>query len=215
VAVLPGTAGINEANLDEPIFDPLLNLLCYELRAVITLHSRRRSVKLNQLIKNAYHIHRSQIPCTLDPKRTPCEFVDYRKESKRLPVGCLVRDKVVAPNVVRILGRGEDTLELVAFGYNVFDTDKGRRMPKHIVPIAPIQAADAAPTSQTATLVRKISDAQARKIASRAVEGEIIEVAVERKMGAKRIVVEVISEDGMENDVIIDMVTGEVLAVTQ
>lgn len=60
--------------------------------------------------------------------------------------------------------------------------------------------------------VRKISDEKASEIARKAVPGEVMDVAVERKLGAKRLVVEVISdEDGGEVDVIIDMESGEVL----
>jgi uncharacterized membrane protein YkoI len=60
--------------------------------------------------------------------------------------------------------------------------------------------------------VRKISDEQAMEIARGAVPGEVMDVIIERKLGAKRLVVEVIAEeDGAEIDVIIDMETGEVL----
>ncbi len=65
-------------------------------------------------------------------------------------------------------------------------------------------------TAQTPT--RKINDAQAAEIALAAVPGEVMDIAIERKMGDKRIVVEVIaSADMVETDVIIDMVTGKVL----
>jgi uncharacterized membrane protein YkoI len=61
---------------------------------------------------------------------------------------------------------------------------------------------------------RKITDEQAREIALQAMPGKYMAIKVERKMGAKRLVVEVIgAKDGKEWDVIIDMETGEVLAV--
>lgn len=65
-----------------------------------------------------------------------------------------------------------------------------------------------------ATVERKISDLRAREIAVKAVPGAVMDVGVEKKLGAKRIVVEVIAtEDQAETDVIIDMVTGEVLGI--
>ncbi len=60
--------------------------------------------------------------------------------------------------------------------------------------------------------VRKISDEKAKEIALQAVPGDVTAVAIEKKLGANRFVVEVIAkEDGIETDVIIDMETGEVL----
>ena len=73
-----------------------------------------------------------------------------------------------------------------------------------------------APQSEksAASPVRKISDAEAKDLALRRVPGEVTAVDVERKLGKKRIVVEVIADaDGAEIDVIIDMETGEVLAI--
>jgi uncharacterized membrane protein YkoI len=57
--------------------------------------------------------------------------------------------------------------------------------------------------------VRKISDEKAKEIALQAVPGDVTAVAIEKKLGANRFVVEVIAkEDGIETDVIIDMETG-------
>lgn len=59
----------------------------------------------------------------------------------------------------------------------------------------------------------RIPEQQAKEIAAKAVEGEVMDVQIERKFGADRYVVEVIRKsDGAEVDVIIDMKTGEVLA---
>ena len=59
----------------------------------------------------------------------------------------------------------------------------------------------------------KITEDEAVKIALETVPGEVTDVAIEKKLGANRYVVEVISEeDGLETDVIIDIETGEVLA---
>jgi len=60
--------------------------------------------------------------------------------------------------------------------------------------------------------VRKISDEEAEAIALKTVPGEVTGLKIERKFGAKRIVVEVVAADNsVETDVIIDMATGEVL----
>lgn len=62
--------------------------------------------------------------------------------------------------------------------------------------------------------VRKISDDQAIEIASAALPGEVMDLKIERKMGAKRLIVEVIAEkDSKEWDVIIDMESGDVLRI--
>ena len=71
-----------------------------------------------------------------------------------------------------------------------------------------------APAEPAEAAVANISDEKVREIALTAVPGEIMDVAVETKLGAKRFVVEIIaSADMAETDVIIDMKTGEVLAI--
>ncbi len=93
---------------------------------------------------------------------------------------------------------GEGPLELVAYGYNIEEFVEG--------PVSEDQHVAAPP--------RKITDDQAREIALKAVPGEVMDVALERKMGGKRIVVEVIAAaDKAEVDVIIDKDTGEVLGI--
>jgi uncharacterized membrane protein YkoI len=63
------------------------------------------------------------------------------------------------------------------------------------------------------TKASKITEEEAAKIALNAVPGEVTDVAIEKKLGANRYVVEVLAkEDGSETDVIIDMQTGKVLA---
>jgi uncharacterized membrane protein YkoI len=59
-----------------------------------------------------------------------------------------------------------------------------------------------------------ISQEEAKQIALKAVPGKVTDVTIEKKLGANRYVVEVISADGgKEVDVIIDMKTGKVLAL--
>lgn len=70
------------------------------------------------------------------------------------------------------------------------------------------------PALPSSAAERKISDEQAAEIAIKHVPGDVVTVAMERKLGDLRLVVEVIAADDMaETDVIIDRMTGEVLAV--
>ena len=93
---------------------------------------------------------------------------------------------------------GEGALELVAYGFNIEDVPEGP------LPASPRR------------VDRNISDERATEIALAAVPGNVIGVALERKLSDTRIVVEVIATTDMaETDVIIDRLTGEVLAVEQ
>ena len=68
------------------------------------------------------------------------------------------------------------------------------------------------PAAKVTARTAKISEDEAVKIALKAVPGNVTAVSIEKKLGADRYVVEVIAkEDGVETDVIIDMVTGKVL----
>jgi hypothetical protein len=111
---------------------------------------------------------------------------------------------------------GEDDLVLIAFGYDIFDRDLGTLKPRLMPEIRPMKSTSAT-TARAATesaMGATISEGEARGIAMKAVSGEVMEVAVERKLGAKRFVVEIIAAaDGAETDVIIDMETGKVLAI--
>jgi uncharacterized membrane protein YkoI len=62
--------------------------------------------------------------------------------------------------------------------------------------------------------VKFISEDEAKQIAEKKVPGKAVDVAIEKKRGANRYVVEVRpASGGKELDVIIDMVSGKVLAV--
>ena len=72
------------------------------------------------------------------------------------------------------------------------------------------------PTADTpkAKGAKVISEDEAKLIAEKRVPGKAIDVAIEKKLGANRYVVEVTpSAGGPEVDVIIDMASGKVLAV--
>lgn len=67
---------------------------------------------------------------------------------------------------------------------------------------------------QTTKELKIISEDEAKQIAEKRVPGKAIDVAIEKKRGANRYVVEVRpASGGKEVDVIIDMVSGKVLAV--
>ena len=73
-------------------------------------------------------------------------------------------------------------------------------------------AAASEPTTKVAAKSPMITEEQAVSIAQKAVPGDVTAVAIEKKLGANRYVVEVLAkEDGVETDVIIDMETGKVL----
>ncbi len=60
----------------------------------------------------------------------------------------------------------------------------------------------------------KISDEELKAIAVKSVPGKAVDVAIEKKLGANRYVVEVLSAtNGAEIDVIIDMTTHKVLGI--
>lgn len=107
---------------------------------------------------------------------------------------------------------GEDTLELVAYGYDVFDRDKGVIKLRSMPEIRPIEGHPAATRQATVRQPqnRKISDEKAIEIALKKVPGQVTHVGLERKLGKLSIVVEVQADTGIETDVIIDMETGEV-----
>ncbi len=72
----------------------------------------------------------------------------------------------------------------------------------------------AAPVAKTGSDAKTISEDEAKVIAEKRVPGKAIDVAIEKKMGANRYVVEVKpTAGGKELDVIIDMASGKVLAV--
>lgn len=74
--------------------------------------------------------------------------------------------------------------------------------------------AEPAPSSEeggTQASSIKLTEEQAKQIALKAVSGEVTDVAIEKKLGANRYVVEILADNGIETDVIIDMDTGEVL----
>lgn len=74
-----------------------------------------------------------------------------------------------------------------------------------------VAAADRAAAAAKAAQVRKVSDERATEIALGTVAGEATNIGVETKLGKEVIVVEVLTEDGAEVDVLIDMESGEVL----
>ena len=111
---------------------------------------------------------------------------------------------------------GEDALQLVAYGYDIFDVDTGKLKVRTMPTISPMEGDTAAATLAAArggkpAKERKISDEQAAKIALKVVPGEVTGIAIERKLGQRAIVVEVAADAGPETDVIIDPESGKVL----
>jgi uncharacterized membrane protein YkoI len=84
----------------------------------------------------------------------------------------------------------------------------------HAQGAAAVAVAAPAPASKKGSDAKVISEDEAKAIAEKRVPGKAIDVAIEKKMGANRYVVEVKpAAGGKELDVIIDMASGKVLAV--
>lgn len=62
-------------------------------------------------------------------------------------------------------------------------------------------------------LESEITEERAKEIALNEVPGEVTDIDLEKKSGEIRYVVEIMSEEGIETDVIIDIKTGEVLGI--
>lgn len=144
------------------------------------------------------------------------EVVEHEYPYRRsVRTGSSVRTSVTGGNLSSV-GQALQMTTKQSFGYDIFDRDLGTLKPRLMPEIRPMNSTSAT-TGQAATEVAMgstISEEEAKEIALKAVPGEVMEVAVERKLGAKRFVVEVIATpDGAETDVIIEMETGKVLAI--
>jgi hypothetical protein len=95
-------AGFDVLRVDAPAFDPILEMLSVEFWAVFALDDRRVASALDQLAEHSNHIVRVQESSGLDPDRLARELIDHREEPKPPSVDRLVRDEVVAPDVVRV-----------------------------------------------------------------------------------------------------------------
>lgn len=114
-------------------------------------------------------------------------------------------------------------LELERSGYRNSRDVYARTRPIEALPGTPMVAASHAqglmsPPSDAGNapgkVARTIPEEELKRIAVRAVPGRAVDVAIERKLGADRYVVEVLAEpDGAEIDVIIDMKTHKVLGI--
>jgi len=114
------------------------------------------------------------------------ELTAARNAALKLEAYAYVRSKDVYAQTKRSVYSGPGTIELPTF-----------KLPDNLV--------------SNKKPVRKISDEKAKEIALKAVSGNVTGIGVEKKKGIRRIVVEVLTKDGSEIDVIIDMVTGKVV----
>jgi hypothetical protein len=88
---------------------------------------------------------------------------------------------------------GNETVELISVEYGSEPTPSAQEPPEE--------------------LKTNITEDEAKQIALREVPGQVTDVAIERKFGRLSYVVEIDADSGPETDVIIDIETGEVLAV--
>lgn len=84
---------------------------------------------------------------------------------------------------------------------------------------APLVLAQATNTTKASSAApakgaKVITEEEAKGLALKAVPGKVQDIAIEKKLGANRYVVEVVpAKGGKEVDVIINMTTGKVLAI--
>jgi hypothetical protein len=102
MSVLPGASWLDVLRVDAPAFDPFLKMLSHQLRPVVALDDGRMPTALDELTENANHVVRVQESSGLDPDRFPRELVDHSQKAKPPSVDRLVRNEVVAPDVVRV-----------------------------------------------------------------------------------------------------------------
>jgi uncharacterized membrane protein YkoI len=106
--------------------------------------------------------------------------------------------------------------QMVASSHLNSDTPEKTDDMYHSAQAKPVAADAAKDMSSDKTKTASITEAKAKEIAAQAVKGKVIDVAIEKKLGANRYVVEVIREsDGAEVDVIIEIETGKVLAIEE
>lgn len=74
-------------------------------------------------------------------------------------------------------------------------------------------AEDVSPAKQAPAVEPKITEAQAKEIALKALPGEVTKVEIERKLGKMVYVVEIQNEKQGEKDVWVDIMSGKVLAI--
>lgn len=105
-------------------------------------------------------------------------------------------------------------------GEKVLDSQVTNEGTYHTLATDTFMLAQSATTSKDAAKVQSlkqaktISEDDAKQIAEKAVPGKAIDVAIEKKRGANRFVVEVApASGGKEVDVIIDMTSGKVLGI--
>lgn len=141
--------------------------------------------------------------------------------SMETPAGTF--DNCVRTREYDILDPEDVTDKVWCYGVGlVFDTSDGKLVKtSHLKGKMPVKSPyynyhggppKAMPTSTVVSSGTVISEEEAKKIALETVPGEVTDIAIEKKLGGKRYVVEVIAAaDGAEVDVIIEMETGKVL----
>src|SRR4051812_39148125 len=104
VGVLPRAPRGDVQRLRPTSGQPAPDRLGDELRPVVAPDELRLASDLEQVLQGRYHTLGIHAPLDLDRQAFPGELIDHRQQLQAPPVGRLVVDEVVAPDVVGPLG---------------------------------------------------------------------------------------------------------------
>src|SRR3954468_10057738 len=104
VGVLPRAPRGDVQRLRPTTGQPATHRLGDELRPVVAADVIGHAPHLEEVLQRRYHILGGQAPLDLDRQAFPRELVHHRQQLQAPPVGRLVVDEVIAPDVVRALG---------------------------------------------------------------------------------------------------------------
>ena len=100
--VLPRAARINEVWIDRLRSQPSRDWLCNKLWAIVTLHIGRSATLGKEPLEHLDHIGRCYRPGTGNGQALARVFIEHRQAFQPSPIGRLVVDKIIAPDVMGI-----------------------------------------------------------------------------------------------------------------
>jgi uncharacterized membrane protein YkoI len=130
--------------------------------------------------------------------------------------------KEVGQAVLEIDLDGGERVELISVEYNTTpspndldqdNTSESDSLNRTQIEDEPALGSGTQPEEEREELKTNISKAEAKAIALKAVPGVVTDIEIEKKLGRITFVVEIDAYDGEETDVVIDIDTGEILAI--
>ena len=103
VAVLPRRTWGNVGSLGSHSADPVPNLFCDELWAVVGTDESWRPPQDEEVGQGIHHVDRVQLPVNTDRQRLPCELIDDIQRAVDPPVIRPVMDEVIGPDMIGAL----------------------------------------------------------------------------------------------------------------